>query len=257
MIDLTSNKNVFGLIGYPIQHSYSPLIFENIFKKHNVSNAEYLLFPLQNIEEIKSLVSENPNLIGLNITAPYKKAVIPYLDTLDGISKSIGVVNTIKIERNNDNIILKGFNTDFGALLAQFQILFPNLKIKKALILGTGGAAATVANVLKFFKTQYIFASRNPQNIEHISYNELNKALLDEMDIIINATPLGMFPDVDDCPDIPFDACNNKTIFYDLIYNPEETLFLQHAKAIGANAVNGMFMFQLQAYASWHIWNGN
>lgn len=248
------NKIIYGLIGYPLEHSYSPILFNDFFLKNNIHDSEYLLFPLTNIEDIKDLILENKNIKGLNVTSPYKQAVIPFLDAVDGIVNIIGAVNTIKIERQVDKILLKGFNTDFGALLTQIQVLFPDLRIDKALILGTGGAALTAEKVVQVLKAKVYFATRNPSAENHIYYKNLHQDFLQDLDIIINATPVGMFPNVDLFPDIPYNKCSNKTIFLDLIYNPKETLFIKKAKEIGAKTANGMLMLNIQAAAAWHLW---
>ncbi len=251
------HEKIFGLVGYPLEHSLSPQIFKNIFDTENIKNAIYKLFPIKNINEILSIIKENENLQGLNITMPYKRSIIPFLNHIDEIVKNTGSVNTIKIKRHNGNTFIKGYNTDFAAILDQINILFPNSNINKALILGTGGAANTAKKALELFtkENNILMASRNPVEKYHISYNEITKALLDDLNLVINATPLGMFPNIHSMPNFPFHIANKNIVFIDLIYNPKETLFLKLAKKIGAKTVNGQLILKTQALNSWKIWN--
>ncbi len=249
------NNRIFGLIGFPIEHSYSPQLFKTFFINNNIVDAEYHLFPFKDISIIRRFIEDNKNIVGLNVTMPYKKSIIPYLDCCDEIAKQTGAVNTVKIERNNNNIYLKGYNTDYEAIQCQLNLLFPDTKIRKALILGTGGSAITASKVLIKTGTEVIFVSRNPSKINQISYKDIDKSLLSEVDIVINATPVGMFPNNSSCPDFPFNLCNKNMVFLDMIYNPPETLFLNRARKIGANTENGMLILKLQANASWKIWN--
>jgi len=249
------NQRIFGLIGKTIKHSRSPEIFRNFFIKENITDAEYRLFPLEDISELKTILSSTQNLIGLNVTIPYKKAVIEFLDSFDETVEITGAVNTVKIFKTGKNILLKGYNTDYNAFLTQIQLLFPNRKINKALILGNGGASSTTVAVLKSMNAEVIVATRNPGGPYTVSYEEIDEAMLCETDIIVNATPLGMWPDVNTFPEIQYHFCKKETVFLDLVYNPEKTLFLKKAEEIGAKNANGLQILYMQAIAAWTIWN--
>lgn len=240
-----SKRKKYGLIGYPLSHSFSPAYFKQKFEKENIL-AQYDIFPLEDIKDFRALVDKN-NLQGLNVTIPYKEAVIPYLDEIDEEAKQINAVNCIKFEKGKT----KGYNTD---IFGFEQSIFPLLKgRKKAFILGTGGAAKAVKYVFKKLGVSFQLVSRNKG--EHsISYEEMNK-IITNFDIVVNTTPLGMFPHITECPIINFDKIDNSFLFYDLIYNPAETVFLQKAKEKGAMVKNGLEMLELQAEESWKIWN--
>jgi len=247
----------FAIIGYPLTHSFSPTYFNEKFKKLNLYDHFYNKYPLSNIEDLPLLIKTNKNLIGLNVTIPYKEQVIKYLDTLDQTAHQIGAVNTIKIIRNNDNVFLKGFNTDAYGFLNSFKPLLKEYH-KKALILGTGGASKAIAYVLKTLNIEYLFVSRSPKTNNQISYEDLrNNNILSDYLIIINCTPIGMYPEVQAKPDIPYDNITKYHYLYDLIYNPEITLFLSEGKKRNAIIKNGLEMLYLQAERAWEIWNDN
>lgn len=244
----------FGLIGYPLSHSFSADYFNRKFNNEGITDSEYQLLPLQNIELFDKLISENKNITGLNITIPYKKSIIKYLDLLDDEAEKIGAVNTVKIIKNDCNLQLIGYNTDAAAFEKSISKI-KNIKQKKALILGTGGAAKAVEFVLKKMNIDYIFVSRNLKAVNIISYSDIDKNIIDEYKFIINATPIGMFPDVEKYPDIPYHFIGKNHVLFDLIYNPYETLFMKFAKAQGAEIFNGLEMLKLQAELSYLIWN--
>ncbi len=245
---------IFGLIGYPLGHSFSQKYFAEKFDKEDVRDCQYLNFPIENIELLSGIIDKNPELIGLNVTIPYKKQVISYLDEVDEIAQKIGAVNTIKIMYHNGTYILKGYNTD---IFGFYHSLKPHLKKKhnNALILGTGGSSKAVAFVLNELGIDFMYVSRNPKQKEHISYTELCGPVLYNFQIIINTTPLGMYPNIGSCPDIPYDYITKDHILFDLVYNPEETIFLKKGKEKGSVTINGLSMLNLQAEKSWEIWN--
>lgn len=256
----------FGLIGYPLSHSFSKKYFTDKFEKENIRDCEYNLYPIEQIEQLPQLISDNPSILGLNVTIPYKVSVIPYLDELDETAKAVGAVNCIKIvsDTENNKPRLIGFNTDvFGFR----QSIKPFLEIQheRALILGTGGASKAVAYVLKEIGIECFFVSRNKEqesigkNQETIkkifSYEELNEYIISAFKLIVNTTPLGMFPNVNTAPEIPYNFISSGHLLYDLVYNPMETEFLKRGKLQGASTVNGLSMLHQQAEEAWRIWN--
>jgi shikimate dehydrogenase len=245
---------IYGLIGYPLSHSFSAKYFNDKFQSEKIGDCLYLNFPIGTIEELTQLLSENSNLKGLNVTIPYKEEVIKYLDKIDDTARSIGAVNTIKISRTKESIKLSGYNTDAYGFE---QSILPHLKgiHKKAIILGTGGASKAIAYVFDRLQIKYIFVSRNPRMDNHISYPSLNSRLMDEYRIIVNTSPVGTYPDVDKCPDIPYEYITGNHLVYDLIYNPEISMLLDKASERGARVVNGLLMLHLQAEKAWEIWN--
>lgn len=244
------NQHVFGLVGRNIGHSFSRKYFTERFEKDNLEGYSYQNFDIPTIEEFPEIIKNNPNLKGLNITIPYKEAVIPFLNKLSKKAFTIGAVNTIRITKSGK---LKGYNTDcygFGKSLK--PLLEPHHK--KALILGTGGASKAIAYALEERNILYTFVSREASG-NTIDYDRINATTFDNYQIIINCTPLGTSPNVDECPAIPYEYFTEKHIAYDLIYNPEETLFLKKARLQGAKTKNGLEMLILQAQKAWKIWN--
>lgn len=245
---------VFGLIGFPLSHSFSASFFAEKFKRENILDTVYQNFPLENIDQLPDLIKNNKNLVGLNVTIPYKTKVLSYLNDLSDSAKSIGAVNTIKVQRGQSKIELTGYNTDeFGFR----QSLMPLLDAdhRKALILGTGGAAKAVEYVLSQLKISYFLVSRIPENENEISYHQLNSEIIATHKLIINTSPLGMYPNTIHCPDIPYDDITPQHILFDLIYNPAETLFMKKGMQKGARAINGLEMLHFQAERAWEIWN--
>lgn len=241
----------FGLVGRNISYSFSRGYFAEKFKKLNLDNHEYVNFDIQTIDEFPEILQENKEtLCGMNVTIPYKLEVFSYLDKVSKKARKIGAVNTVKISKKGK---LKGYNTDeFGFR----KSLKPLLKKhhKKALILGTGGASKAVAYALKRLDIKYKFVSRIAKN-EVLSYEQLTEEILQKYTVIINCTPLGTHPNVDNCPAIPYEFLNDNHLLYDLIYNPAETLFLQKGKEQRATTKNGLEMLELQAEKAWQIWN--
>lgn len=248
---MDNNKSIYGLVGYPLGHSFSRSFFTNQFKSLSV-NAEYLNFEIPEIDIFPNVLKHN-NLCGLNITIPYKQAVIPFLDRLDKEAERIGAVNVVKIKKVNGMISTTGYNSDiYGFKMSILPILKPHHS--QALILGTGGASKAVACALEDLRISYQFVSRKKTN-DNLSYDDLNEGIIKSHTLIINTTPLGMSPNIDNCPNIPYGAITQKHLCYDLIYNPKTTKFLKQAFDNGATIMNGAEMLRLQALKSWEIWN--
>ncbi|HAN19774.1 MAG: shikimate dehydrogenase [Bacteroidetes bacterium GWC2_33_15] len=245
---------VYGLIGINLDHSFSPVYFENKFIKEKITNASYKLFPIHDIRDFKSLIQENQDLSGLNVTIPYKQQIIPYLDELDFHAKNIGAVNTIKFIKQNNSLKLKGFNTDYLGFIDSLLPILPRKRMN-ALILGTGGASRAVTYALKILDIGYKSVSRNPAGKNELSYNQLDKNVIENHQFIINTTPLGMHPGIEEYPLISYQYLTKNHLVYDLIYNPIETTFLRLAKEKGATIKNGIQMLEIQADYSWKIWN--
>ncbi|HOK36315.1 MAG TPA: shikimate dehydrogenase [Paludibacteraceae bacterium] len=242
---------LYGLIGYPLTHSFSKKYFTEKFEKENI-DARYNLYELENIDlfpELKNI----PELAGLNVTIPYKEQIIPYLDELDDTAKEIGAVNVIKFIRNGKILKLKGYNTD---VIGFEKSILPFLQPyhRKALILGTGGVSKAIYFVLQKLGIETTFVSRRPCK-GMLSYEMLDNQTIRENKLIINATPLGTFPHADECPAIPYPFLTNEHLLFDVVYNPPETLFLRKGKLQGAKGVNGEKMLEEQAEAAWKIWN--
>jgi shikimate dehydrogenase len=239
----------FGLIGFPLSHSFSKGYFTEKFQKEKITDCQYDVFPLEKIEDFTELCEQHKNLTGLNVTIPYKEKIIPFLDELNEDAIEIGAVNTIKFIDGKKI----GYNTDcYGFEMS----LKPLLKAHQtsALILGTGGASKAVEYVLKKLGISFQYVSRNKSE-QSISYDELNENIVSSSSVIVNCTPLGMYPNVEIAPKIPYNFITNNHLLYDLIYNPEETLFLKEGKLRGAQTKNGLEMLYLQAEKSWEIWN--
>ena len=247
---------IFGLLGYPLHHSRSKEYFNAKFREENLRNCLYENFQLENIADIQTLLSSNPDIEGLNVTIPHKTAVMTFLDDSDNAAKAIGAVNCLKISKNFEIIKIKGFNTDAEAFKQSLKPLLVNFH-GKALILGSGGSAKAVSYVLNKMDIQHLFVSRSPKAKNEISYPEIDSQCIENHKLIINCTPAGTFPDIDTAPDLPFHLLDKEHILFDLVYNPEETLFLKKGKAQGASTKNGLEMLYLQAEASWKIWNSN
>lgn len=246
-----------GLIGYPLGHSFSPAYFADKFRAAGVRGA-YSLFPIKSIDRLSELLQHHPELSGLNVTVPYKQQVKKYLDNIDPSAAQIGAVNTIKITGHpGGDKTLTGFNTDWIGFSKSLQPLLEKNTIGSALVLGTGGAAHAVAYALRQLGITPTFVSRRPAESEltpAIGYDDVTEQIIADNLLIVNTTPLGMSPDIDKCPPVPYRFATPRHIFYDLIYNPEETEFLKKAAAAGAVTKNGLEMLHLQADAAWEIW---
>jgi len=241
----------YGLIGYPLSHSFSKKFFEQKFIDQGLHDHEFINFELNSIDKFTDLLSNQPNLSGLSVTIPYKEAIIPFLDELDSTAKEVEAVNTIKITKSNNSITTKGFNTDvFGFE----ESLKPHFKTEhyKALILGSGGASKAVAFVLKKLGIAYQIVSRSKGDI---LYKNIDKQIIEKHLLIVNTTPLGMFPNFDTSPAIPYHYLGKKHLVFDLVYNPAKSSFLSQSEKNGAQIVNGLKMLELQADKAWTVWN--
>ncbi|SFG57313.1 shikimate dehydrogenase family protein [Pedobacter insulae] len=243
----------FGLIGYPLSHSFSKKFFSEKFKNEQISDCVYELFPIEYAGSVSSIVQENPSLRGLNVTIPHKVAVMSLLDELDSAAAEIGAVNCISVTRQNGEVFLKGFNTDAYGFAESLKPLLEQ-QHQKALIFGDGGAAKAVKYVLGQLGIPFLVVVRKP-TANAILYDAVTTELLNEYKLLINTTPLGMSPNQDSFPPIPYQALSEAHLAYDLVYNPEETVFLTKAKEQGAKVKNGLEMLYLQAERSWYIWN--
>lgn len=242
---------IFGLLGQSLSHSFSKTYFEEKFTKENLVNCKYFNFEIDKIEAFTTLIKEQQQLIGLNVTVPYKEAVIPYLDQLHEDAAAIGAVNTIKLNKNQR---LVGYNTD---VIGFRESIKPFLATphSRALIFGTGGSSKAIAYALDKLSIPYYFVSRTPKEEKEISYQDLSEASIRSFKLLINCTPVGMFPNIDEVLPIAFEGIGADHLVYDLIYNPKQTQLLTAAKDRGALIVNGLSMLHLQAEASWKIWN--
>jgi shikimate dehydrogenase len=242
----------YGLIGFPLSHSFSKRFFTEYFEKEYIA-AEYLNFEISDISLLPNIIRENPKLIGFNVTIPYKEAIIPYLDGCDAKAAAIKAVNTVKIDRSAGKISLKGFNTDLvGFRNSIFPLLRPHHK--KALVLGTGGASKAIVATLNDLSISPQLVSREAKEGVSISYSQLTKEMMEEYTVVVNTTPLGTFPKTEAFPEIPYQFLTNRHLLFDLVYNPAVTQFLQKGLDRGSNIKNGLEMLELQALAAWGIW---
>ncbi|WP_103865289.1 shikimate dehydrogenase [Aquimarina sp. I32.4] len=241
-------KNIYGLLGRNIGYSFSRGFFSEKFETENL-DCEYTNFDIPQITDITEVIKDT-KIQGLNVTIPYKQEVIEYLDDLDPIAKEIGAVNVIKFNKEKGLI---GYNSDYYGFIESLKPLL-NDTVKKALILGTGGASKAIAYALQQLHIEYTFVSRNSGH-DKLSYKNIDKLIMANHTLIINCTPLGTHPNIHDCPDIPYQYITNNHVLYDLIYNPAETTFMHQGKEKGATVSNGLQMLKLQAEKAWEIWN--
>lgn len=244
------SERLFGLIGYPLEHSFSQSFFSNKFHTEKIKNCKYELFPIRKITMLPKLINKNPNLAGLNVTIPYKQQVLQYLSGIEPVADRIGAVNTLGVESG----LLHGYNSDvYGFEKSLIEFLGPSFK-GNGLVLGTGGASRAVIYVLEDLGIHMTLVSRFKRS-GMITYDEVTPDVISRHHLIINTTPLGMKPNVKSCPEIPYLAVTSSHYLYDLVYNPEETVFLKKGRFQGAKTTNGMAMLILQAERSWEIWN--
>lgn len=245
---------LYGLIGFPLGHSFSAAFFAEKFGREGI-DALYRNFELPDIGQFMALLAEVPDISGLNVTIPYKQQIIPYLTSLSPQAKAIGAVNVIKLQKDSTgNVVgLEGHNTDCPAFARTLAPLLP-CEAVTALVLGSGGASKAVCVALQSLGVSYTIVSRNPLDGQ-LGYDDLTPEIVAANRVIVNTSPVGMYPLVDACPQIPYDALTENHICYDLVYNPVETLFLKKAAAQGASIRNGLQMLHLQALLSWQIWN--
>ena len=249
----------YGLIGYPLGHSFSRKFFTEKFEQEDI-DAQYLNFEIPSIEEFPNIIASHPELRGLNVTIPYKQQVMQYLDEISPEAKAIGAVNVVRCQRSTVNCQpkLTGYNSD---VIGFVESIKPLLKPhhEKALILGTGGASKAIHYGLEEkLGMETLFVSRKLSTVNcqlsTITYNDITKDLLQDYTVIVNCSPVGMFPKVNECPALPYEAMNENHLLYDLVYNPLETLFMKKGAAQGATVKNGLEMLHLQAIASWEFW---
>lgn len=238
----------YGIIGYPLGHSFSRAFFTEKFQREHI-DAEYVNFEIPSADMLPGIVQANPNLRGLNVTLPHKEAVIPMLDELSDEAKEIGAVNVIRVRDGR----LKGFNSDIIGFMDSIRPLLKPWH-QHAFVLGTGGASRAIRVGLQRLGIEWTYVSRTPAP-GRLTYSELTPQLMEHYQVIVNCSPVGMFPHVDACPDIPYHLLTHRHLLYDLVYNPEETLFLKRGAEHGATVKNGLEMLHLQALASWRFWN--
>ena len=243
----------YGLIGYPLIHSFSRSYFNEKFQNEDI-DATYENFEIPSIENLPEVIDSNPELKGRTATIPYKEKVISYLDQISPEARAIGAVNVIKVTHNGNETTLKGYNSDVIGFTKSIEPLLERWH-KKALILGTGGASKAINYGLKSLGLETVFVSRfeRPGTIQ---YNKITPDVIQEYNVIVNCTPSGMYPNVDECPQLPYEAKDSHTLLYDLIDNPDKTLFMSKGEEHGATVKNGLEMLLLQAFASWEFWHG-
>ena len=244
----------YGLIGYPLGHSFSIGYFNEKFQNEGI-DAQYINFEIPSIENLTEILDSNPELKGLNVTIPYKEKVISYLDSISPEARAIGAVNVIKVNHKGNKTELKGYNSDVIGFTQSIEPLLERYH-KKALVLGTGGASKAIIFSLKSLGIETLTVSRYERH-GCVRYEDITPEMIKEYNVIVNCTPCGMYPQTDDCPNLPYEAMDSHTLLYDLIYNPDETLFLKKGKAQGATVKNGLEMLLLQAFASWNFWNSD
>jgi shikimate dehydrogenase len=237
----------YGLIGFPLSHSFSKKYFTQKFEREGITDSQYDLYELPSITDLPALIRQTPDLKGLNVTIPYKQAVIPFLDMIDESAQKIGAVNVIKLQNGK----LKGYNSDYYGFRESLSRFLSDQR-PAALVLGTGGASRAVQVALQDLGITFQTVSR--ASVNSLTYNQLNQEIISSHRLIVNTSPLGMLPKTDVCPDIPYSAVGSEHFLYDLVYNPENTLFMQKGAAQGAKVCNGLEMLHLQAEKAWEIW---
>ena len=241
---------LYGLIGFPLGHSFSKKYFTEKFEREGLADCAYELFPIGSLSELPQLIKDHPTLQGLNVTVPYKKTVLEYLDSTVTIPDGLTACNCIRIE----NARLTGYNTDW---IGFEKSLTPILKDhhKKALVLGQGGSAEAVVFVLKKHQISYHIVSRSLHDAASYTYRDINEEIIRDHQLIINTTPLGMYPHMESCPELPYQFITDRHLLFDLVYNPAKTLFLEKGEERGAEIKNGEEMLGIQAEENWKIWN--
>ena len=243
----------YGLIGYPLGHSFSISYFNQKFQDENI-DAVYENYEIPSIDELPEVLSSNPELKGINVTIPYKEKVLPFLDSISPEARAIGAVNVIRVSHKGNKTILKGYNSDVIGFTKSIEPMLDKKLHQKALILGTGGASKAIDYGLRNLGLETVFVSRY-ERPGTIQYKNVTPEVVKEYNVIINCTPIGMYPKTEVCPELPYEAMDNHTILYDLIYNPDETLFMKRGAEYGANVKNGLEMLLLQAFSSWEFWH--
>ena len=243
----------YGLIGYPLGHSFSISYFNQKFGDEGI-DARYENFEIPNIDQLQEILDTTPNLKGLNVTIPYKERVMEYLDSVTPEAQAIGAVNVIRVSHEGKNVRLKGYNSDVIGFTQSIEPMLDKKWHKKALILGTGGASKAINYGLKSLGLETVYVSRY-QRPHTVQYENITPEVVREYNVIVNCTPVGMYPHTEECPPMPYEAMDQHTILYDLIYNPDETLFMKRGREQGADVKNGLEMLLLQAFASWEFWH--
>lgn len=243
----------YGLIGYPLGHSFSISYFNQKFQDENI-DAVYENYEIPSIDELPEVLSSNPELKGINVTIPYKEKVLPFLDSISPEARAIGAVNVIRVSHKGNKTILKGYNSDVIGFTKSIEPMLDKKLHQKALILGTGGASKAIDYGLRNLGLETVFVSRY-ERPGTIQYKNVTPEVVKEYNVIINCTPIGMYPKTEVCPELPYEAMDSHTILYDLIYNPDETLFMKRGAEYGANVKNGLEMLLLQAFSSWEFWH--
>jgi shikimate dehydrogenase len=243
-------ENLYGLIGFKLSHSFSQRYFTEKFKAEGIANSAYQLFELDSIAEFPGLIQAHPNICGLNVTIPYKEAILPFLDELSPAAAEIGAVNVIKFDQGR----LIGHNSDYQGFMQSLQGFYHCHPQSKALVLGTGGAAKAVMAALGYLNISYQVVSRE-RKPGTITYQDLTPSLMAAVSLIVNASPVGTFPNIQEAPDIPYALLSSHHYLYDLVYNPTVTEFMKRGQAMGAKTINGYEMLCLQAEVAWQIWN--
>ena len=243
----------YGLISYPLGHSFSISYFNQKFADEGI-NATYENFEIPSIDDLPEIIDRYPNLRGLNVTIPYKEKVIPFLDSISPEARAIGAVNVIRVVHQKNKTLLKGYNSDVIGFTQSIEPMLDPKWHKKALILGTGGASKAINYGLKSLGIEPVFVSRY-ERPGTIQYQSITPEVVREYNVIVNCTPMGMYPHTDECPQLPYEAMDSHTILYDLIYNPDQTLFMRNGAKYGAEVKNGLEMLLLQAFASWEFWH--
>lgn len=243
----------YGLIGYPLGHSFSISYFNQMFQDEGI-DAVYENFEIPTIDALPEVLDSNPNLRGLNVTIPYKEKVLPFLDSVSPEARAIGAVNVIRVTHEGNNVKLKGYNSDVIGFTKSIESMLDKKWHKKALILGTGGASKAIDYGLRNLGLETVFVSRY-ERPDTIQYSTITPEVIQEYNVVVNCTPMGMYPKTEVCPLLPYEAMDQHTILYDLIYNPDETKFMKLGKKYGAQTKNGLEMLLLQAFASWEFWH--
>jgi len=243
----------YGLIGYPLGHSFSISYFNQMFQDEGI-DAVYENFEIPTIDALPEVLDSNPNLRGLNVTIPYKEKVLPFLDSVSPEARAIGAVNVIRVTHEGNNVKLKGYNSDVIGFTKSIESMLDKKWHKKALILGTGGASKAIDYGLRNLGLETVFVSRY-ERPGTIQYSTITPEVIQEYNVVVNCTPMGMYPKTEVCPLLPYEAMDQHTILYDLIYNPDETKFMKLGKKYGAQTKNGLEMLLLQAFASWEFWH--
>lgn len=243
----------YGLIGFPLEHSFSMSFFNQKFIDEGIA-AVYENFEIPSVDAFPEVIDSNPNLKGLNVTIPYKQKIMSFLDIISPEARAIGAVNVVKVIHDGSKTVLKGYNSDVIGFTKSIEPMLEKYH-KKALILGTGGASKAVEYGLKALGLETVQVSRykRPGTVQ---YENITPNVIREYNVIVNCTPCGMYPHTEECPSLPYEAMDSHNILYDLIYNPDETLFMKKGAEFGANTKNGLEMLLLQAFASWEYWNG-